>query len=113
VLLLLFIVVAVIILLSNKVKIHGINVEKLKKHMGEAYSILMGQFDDDMTQQIATCAEWQDIEDRCDPIDLLKLLQRICYDFKQEQFPVMAELKATQKIFRMKQGKDESLTDML
>jgi len=100
-------------MLQQVVRTYSYNVEKCKTYMGEAYSILLGQYDDVMTQQLATYDEWPAVEDRCDPIDLLKLLQRICYDFKQEQFPVMAELNALQKLFRMKQGKDESLTDML
>ena len=99
-------------MLTQEVRTYGSNMEKNKRHMGEAYSILMEQCDDDTTQQLATCAEWPGIEDRCDPIDLLKLFQRIYYDFKQEPFPVMAELKALQKLFRMKQDKDESLTDV-
>ena len=73
----------------------------------------MGQCDDDTVQELATCIEWPVIDRTHDPIELLKALQCISFDFKQEQFPVLAELTTLQKLFRMKQGKDESLTDAL
>ena len=87
--------------------------EKSEKNMHKAFHVLIGQCDDDVVQELNTCDEWPTLDSTHDPILLLKSLQRISFDCKQEQFPVVAELTSMMKLFKMRQGKDESLTAVL
>ena len=100
-------------MLQCKIKKYLEAEDNAKKSMSQAYFVLKGQCTDNMVQELETCVEWPVIDRTHDPIALLKALQRICFDFKQGQFPVMAELKSLQRLFRMKQRENESLTKMV
>ena len=52
-------------------------------------------------------------EDNCDPIGILQIIRKICYNCQAEQFAVLSLAKALKRLLSLKQGQKETNVDYL
>ena len=76
-----------------------------------AYDTIIGNCDDDMVTKLHTYDEYASIDKDLNPIKLLTLIQRICFNYQNEQMPVVSMYDATLKLYSMRQKPDENMTD--
>ena len=76
-----------------------------------AYTIIRGNCSDDMIVKLNTYENYKQIHSSLDPVKLLSLIQRICFNYQNQQMPVVSMYDAILKLCSMRQRGDESMTD--
>ena len=97
----------------HKMKTHCKREDKYEVDMTLCYTVVHGQCTDDMLHELKCQATYEKIRNDFDPIGLLKMLQRISYNYQAQDFPLMAIAKAQEAIFNEKQSQSESNIDYL
>jgi hypothetical protein len=81
--------------------------------MVKIYTTIHGQCTDAMIQELKTDQGYEAIKEKSDAIGLLKMIKKICYNYQNEQFQVLAMIRAIKKVFATTQSNKETNIEYL
>ena len=84
---------------------------KLEADLHWAYSVLKGQCSDELIVKLHMCDNYQQVHEYTDPIKMLNLIQRMCFNYQNDEMPVVSNYRSLQTLYSMKQQKGEWMTD--
>jgi hypothetical protein len=96
-----------------KIKSHCKREDKYEVDMKLSFTVIHGQCTDDMLHELKCQQKYESIRNNFDPIELLKLIQQISYNYQAQDFALMAIAKAQEAIYVEKQSQNESNIDYL
>ena len=76
-----------------------------------ADQILKGQCDEDLVTRMKTFDEYDIITHAANPIRRLALIQKVSFNYQNNEMPVISNFDSMQKLYNLKQRTGESMTD--
>jgi hypothetical protein len=76
-----------------------------------ADQVLKGQCDEDLMTRMNTFDEYEELNLAADPIRRLALIQKVCFNYQNNEMPVVSIFDSLQKLYNLKQRNGESMTD--
>ena len=76
-----------------------------------ADQVLKGQCDEDLMTRMNTFDEYEALNLAADPIRRLALIQKVCFNYQNNEMPVVSIFDSLQKLYNLKQRNGESMTD--
>ena len=84
---------------------------KLVTDLQWAYSILKGQCTDELIVKLETHDTYEKVNKDRNVIELLSLIQRVCFNYQNDEMAIVSCLRSLQTLYGMKQQKNELMTD--
>ena len=81
----------------------------LDNDMKWADAVLEGQCDDDLMIKMETYPEYESIKADSDPIRRLDLIQKICFNYQNNEMPIISIFDSMQKLYGLHQRAGESI----
>ena len=66
---------------------------KLDDDLQQIYNIVIGQCTPGMEQSLAAIPEFEIVKEDASSVDLLKLIERICYNYQPHEYPPLGHGK--------------------
>jgi len=96
---------------KEKVKTYSRLESKFEQDCESAFSLVIGQCSPLMISELKCHDEFDAISDEYNLVKLLLLIKKICFNYKTQDDPLHAIIKAQAALYGKKQGKDESVED--
>ena len=88
-------------------------IDKYASDMRKLYGIIFDQCTDQLKQQIETDAEFGMAALISDPIKLMNIIQKVCYNYRSEMYPPLAAIRAMKALYFTKQAEGVTNTEWL
>jgi hypothetical protein len=96
------------LVLSEQIKQYVSRLNALEQNLQKAYNLVLGQCSEIMRTKVESVPEYADLHGRMDVIELLKTIQKICYNFETQKYMPHAVHEAVRRFYLLRQ--DTSMT---
>ena len=76
-----------------------------------AYATVIGQCTKELIVKLETYDEYKQISASNDVIAILDIIQQVCFNYQNDEMPIVSKFRAFMALFSMKQQRGESITD--
>jgi hypothetical protein len=90
-------------ILNSRVKTYVINSTKYASQMKNMYSVILDQCSNNMMEQIDGQEDFATIQAQSDAIGLLKIIKKICFNYRAEKFMPLSAVIAIQAAYTTRQ----------
>ena len=98
-------------LYTEKMKMYAKTEEKFERQCMDVYQYCKGQCSPFMISEMKGFDEYETIEEEMHLVKLLKLIKKICFNYKTQDDDYYAHVSALGDLMSRKQRKDESIDD--
>ena len=98
---------------TQKIKMNAKVEIKFELDCQRAYLLVKGQCSPKMIAKLKCHDDYGNIEKQFHLVNLLKLIKKICYNYKTQDDPLQAIVKSTGALYYTKQKKDELVEDFI
>ena len=98
-------------ILKELVSHYDRSTHKLQTDLHWAYLVLKGQCTDELIVKLQTYDNYVRVNQDNDPIKMLNLIQRVCFNYQNDEMPVVSNYRLLQTLYIMKQQKGEPMSD--